>query len=341
MCALSFFRRPAAVCLALVLALAGVCWSPAVTASGVSCNGHVSNLVFGDVSLANGGVVNTSATLTYGCSGAQPGDRVLVCVGLGANPTAPGMGSMVPRYLKRDYGGGQTAYLAFNLYSDPARTTVWGDFGSAGYQPQAFILQYGAGQYYVTQTQTVYGQIKTQGQAGLPYGLYNTTAIGGWPVHLKATKFNSPTPPACSTGDMSELSFTGYFAANVKSDCRIEAVSDLDFGTVFQTLDQNIDSTATLAVTCSLGSSYTVSLGYGSNSGGTQQRQMQGPGGALLKYGLYENATRSGGDSWPSGGVPLTGNGQPQQLTIYGRVSPQTVPAPGVYSDTVVVTVSY
>ncbi|UWU14363.1 spore coat protein U domain-containing protein [Rhizobium sullae] len=35
------------------------------------------------------------------------------------------------------------------------------------------------------------------------------------------------------------------------------------------------------------------------------------------------------------------GNGAAQLLTVYGRVQPQTTPSPGVYTDTVVVIVTY
>jgi len=330
--ALSFFLRPAAVCLALVLVVGG--WASAAEAA--NCDGNVSNLVFGDVDLLDGDAVSAAATLTFGCS-AQPGDQVLICVGMGANPAAPGMGSMVPRYLKAN--SGQVGDLAFNLYRDPAHNEIWGDFGSAGYPPKAYVMQFGAGQYYLKQTSTVYGQIKSQGQTSLPSGLYNTTAIGNWPVHMRVKTFTGATPPACSTGGMSEQSSNFYIAATVKKDCRIDAVSDLDFGTVFQTLDQNIDSTATLTVTCTSDAwaNYQVSLGDGRHANGTQRR-MQGPGGGFLDYGLFTDAART--EPWPANGVTQTGSGQ-QQLRVYGRVPPQTVPAPGVYSDTVVVTVSY
>ncbi|RUY19730.1 spore coat U domain-containing protein, partial [Mesorhizobium sp. M7A.F.Ca.US.001.04.2.1] len=39
--------------------------------------------------------------------------------------------------------------------------------------------------------------------------------------------------------------------------------------------------------------------------------------------------------------VAGTGNGNVQNLTVYGRVPPQTTPAAGVYTDTVAITVTY
>lgn len=338
--ALSFFRRPAAVCLALALVLPGVCWSPGAMA--VSCNDSgISNLNFGNVNLLNDGVVNATATLTFGCN-AQPGDQILVCVGVGPNPTAPGMGNFIPRYLRLNSSGSQPTYLAFNLYSDPAYTNIWGDFGS-NYQPQAFVMHMGE-KWYLTETLTAYGQIRTHGQTGLPSGRYDAN---NWPIHIRYQTFTGATPPTCSAGGMSESSSAiPYISATVKSDCRIDTVSDLDFGTVFQTLDQNVDSTAIITITCTgahswPGGGYQVMLGDGLHASG-EQRRMQGPGGAFLDYGLYMDAARTErwGDTAQTG-VSQNGNGQPQQLRVYGRVPPQAVSAAGNYSDTVVVTVSY
>jgi spore coat protein U-like protein len=42
-----------------------------------------------------------------------------------------------------------------------------------------------------------------------------------------------------------------------------------------------------------------------------------------------------------SDAVAATGNGSAQSFTVYGRVPPQAAPAPGNYSDTITVTVTY
>jgi spore coat protein U-like protein len=39
--------------------------------------------------------------------------------------------------------------------------------------------------------------------------------------------------------------------------------------------------------------------------------------------------------------VAGTGNGSAQTLSVYGRIAPQTTPAPGAYADTVNVTVTF
>jgi spore coat protein U-like protein len=39
--------------------------------------------------------------------------------------------------------------------------------------------------------------------------------------------------------------------------------------------------------------------------------------------------------------VAATGSGAAQSYTVYGRITAQTTPAPGTYTDTITVTVTY
>jgi spore coat protein U-like protein len=66
-------------------------------------------------------------------------------------------------------------------------------------------------------------------------------------------------------------------------------------------------------------------------------------GGATVGYALYSNAgrTTNWGNTVGTDTVSGTGNGTGQALTVYGRVPPQSTPAPGAYSDTITVTVTY
>ncbi len=310
--------------LALLLALASG------SAAAAPCNAWVSGaLAFGAVDLLNSSTTDSSGTLTYGCGG-QPGDKIAVCIGLGPSP---GTSLYDPRRLPTSSG---PSTMAFNLYKDAARNTIWGDTGSASYTSLAFSLTMAGGQYYVQNTLPLYGRVKSQGQTGLPTGQYQAS----WPASIRSEVYTGATPPACTSGGMGENTFNFQIMASVQNDCRIDSISTLDFGTVFQTLSQNVDSTATITVTCN-GASYRVSLGNGLHANG-QQRRMQGPNSGLLNYGLYKDAAR--GQVWGSNWndqLTGTGNGQPQPLTVYGRVPPQTVPGAGIYTDTVVVTVSY
>jgi spore coat protein U-like protein len=65
-------------------------------------------------------------------------------------------------------------------------------------------------------------------------------------------------------------------------------------------------------------------------------------GAATVNYNLYTASNYT--TIWGNAGGALvnsTGNGADQLFTIYGRVPAQTTPAPGTYTDTVTVTVTY
>ncbi len=315
----------------LAFLLAGVSGS----AAAASCNTYASNLVFGTVNLLAGGITDSSGTVNYGCS-ANPGTRVLLCFSMGPDPST---GLYNPRNL-----ASQNNKMAFNLYTDAGRSVIWGSTDSGGaYPPLPVVMDFGAGQYYKSATLPLYGRINSAGQMGLPAGYYDTNSIGGWPMSVSYKELAGSAPPDCSSGSMTKQSATFYIQAIVNSDCRINASTTMDFGTVFMELNQNVDSVSTITVTCNGGQSgngYHVRLGQGLNAGG-QQRRMRGTSG-YIKYELYRDPQRT--SRWGNTnyeGVAGVGTGQPQTLTVYGRVPAQTVPGAGLYSDTIVITLSY
>jgi len=98
-----------------------------------------------------------------------------------------------------------------------------------------------------------------------------------------------------------------------------------------------------VTVQCTNSTAYSVALS-GGNSGATDptQRKMS-KASETITYGLYQNSART--QPWGStSGVNTiggTGSGSNQALTVYGRVTAQTTPSPGAYTDSVVVTVTY
>ena len=66
-------------------------------------------------------------------------------------------------------------------------------------------------------------------------------------------------------------------------------------------------------------------------------------GAAIVNYSLYSDSGRTTvwGNTVGTDTVAATGSGASQSYTVYGRVTAQTTPAPGTYSDTVTVTVTY
>ncbi|MGV1761021.1 Csu type fimbrial protein [Rhizobium sp. A22-96] len=129
----------------------------------------------------------------------------------------------------------------------------------------------------------------------------------------------------------------------IQAQCVIQTASDLDFGTN-GVIATNIDQTSTIGVQCTTGQTYNIGLSAGSGSGATTAvRVMTGPASATINYGLYRDSAhlQPWGVTIGTDTVSDTGNGSVKNATVYGRVPPQTTPAPGVYTDIVAITVTY
>jgi spore coat protein U-like protein len=128
----------------------------------------------------------------------------------------------------------------------------------------------------------------------------------------------------------------------IAAACTINSASNLDFGTN-GVLAANVDQTSTINVQCTDTTPYNIGLDAGTGSGATVASRKMTSGGATVNYALYSNAARTTvwGNTVSTDTVAATGNGASQSFTVYGRVPAQTTPAPGTYTDTVTVTVTY
>jgi spore coat protein U-like protein len=72
-------------------------------------------------------------------------------------------------------------------------------------------------------------------------------------------------------------------------------------------------------------------------------RKMTSGGGATINYSLYTDSGRTTvwGNTIGTNTVAGTGSGSSQGLTVFGRIPPQTTPAPATYSDSIIATVTY
>jgi len=130
--------------------------------------------------------------------------------------------------------------------------------------------------------------------------------------------------------------------ANVQSTC-IAAATDLNFGNV-GVITAPIDQTSTITVTCTNGTTYNVGLNAGTGTGATLPSRKMVNGTNLLNYTLFRDTARTQiwGTTVGTDTVAGAGNGNAQNLTVYGRIlAPQTSPPPGLYTDTITVTVTY
>lgn len=136
-------------------------------------------------------------------------------------------------------------------------------------------------------------------------------------------------------------------SVTVASSCTVSA-SPLSFGT-YQPGQGALSAHTTLAVLCTRGAPFTITLNAG--MGGTVAQRAMTMGTNKLGYNLYTTATHAavwGDGTQSSATVSGTGRGLATGAaiaqTVYGQVpdAPSNLSlAPGFYTDTVIATVSY
>ena len=128
--------------------------------------------------------------------------------------------------------------------------------------------------------------------------------------------------------------------ATVAGACTVQA-TPIDFGVYSGT---QVDTAGQVTVTCNNGVVYNVALDAGINSDGANRMLSNGTG-AVLPYRL----TYAGADwgdagvsnTYPGDPVAGTGIGIPETFSVEARLFGNIDVPPGVYSDTVTVTVAF
>src|SRR5712671_8174014 len=148
------------------------------------------------------------------------------------------------------------------------------------------------------------------------------------------------------------LSASGSFATTTTSTftvqitlaatCVINSTSTLDFGTQ-GVLTANVDQTSTIQVQCTNTTPFNIGLNAGTGTCATVAVRKLTSGGATVNYSLYTDGghTTVWGNTVSTDTVADTGDGTSKKYTVFGLVPTQTTPAPGTYTDTVTVTVTY
>ncbi len=146
---------------------------------------------------------------------------------------------------------------------------------------------------------------------------------------------------------------------SIGSGCQVNNATTLGGTNTFGTIDfgshpnlnavvdaNTADTTATtLSMTCSVGTSYNVTLDNGLYAAGSQRKMKHSSAADTIDYTLYHDAARS--SLWNSGGgsarsgTAAVGSNTAIDLTVYGRVPPAAAPTTGTYSDTVQMTVQW
>jgi len=294
-----------------------------------SCSFSVSAVNFGAVDTLSSNNDDTTATVSINCTGTLL--RVIrLCPNLGS-----GTGGTTES--NRQMLSGANA-LTYQLYSTTWGGTIWGsDLFADPPTPPALSVTLsllGSGSVSATVFARAFG-----GQSTAPAGAYAST-YSSTQAQLRY-QYCSGTCPACSAAIPSTTNATFTVSATVAANCLVLA-QNINFGSI-GVLSANVDATGQVTVTCTPTTSYTISLNGGTTGSPPASRKMS-KGAETVTYGLFKDAARSqiwGDASTPGSTVPGTGTGLAQNLVVYGRVLPQTTPSPGLYTDTVVVTVTY
>lgn len=128
--------------------------------------------------------------------------------------------------------------------------------------------------------------------------------------------------------------------ATVVSSCSVD-VLPIDFGNYN---GQQINTTGEITVSCNAGVPYAIALDAGLNSDGAN-RLMSDAVGNLLPYRLTYTGADWGDtgvtDTYPGDPVAGVGVGVPESYTVEAMVFPNQNAQPGIYTDTVTVTVAF
>jgi spore coat protein U-like protein len=285
------------------------------------CAADLASLDFGQISVRDGQVHQTSGPMAISCSGGVAGASAVACVTIGAGSGGSGPG-LSPRILM----GSGVATLDYQLTANNTVSgggTIW---STVGFE----IPLDGSGEGTITPT--LYAQVTSIG-AQATIGSYMSRFETGGDVQMAYGE------TAC---DQTGTASTFTVQAVVTASCTVE-VSNMDFGHINAAIVAPVDQTASISIICTNGSGYTVGLDQGTHAldAGLSSRQMSN-GGNLLAYGLYLDASRSlEWGSNPGTVASGVGTGGQQVLTVFGRLFADQPALVGTYSDSVVVVVTY
>ncbi len=315
----------------LLIGLALLLAAP-VRAQNITCTASMSALAFGNVNpLAS--LTTANATLNYTCANSANSQRsATVCFSIGE----PAGAQTNPRLMHDGVGNA----LQFQLYQNPSYSLVWGSsfFGSFPTPLQVPITLAARGATGA-RTATMYGQVLNGQTAAIP-GSYTDVYMNG-DTAVTINEVAGATPPGSCSGTQTGTYFPFTVSATVATQCNISATT-LNFGNV-GLLSATTPGTSTVSVQCSNGSAYNVGLNAGLNGGGNINTRKMVLGANFVSYQLYSNSGRTTvwGNTIGTNTVTGTGIGSVQNITVYGSVPAQTTPSAGVYTDTIVVTVTY
>lgn len=286
-------------------------------------NGSPPGLNFGTVT--PGASSTTSTKLSFACNNYDDkAEYVRACLKLMANDPIP-MSQNEP----------STTPLYFSLYSIYDLHHPLSQNGDVYAQ---IDMELGRGQSNVEHDIPLIGKINP-GQNNISAGSYYDYATSVQIRYASASSMQSL--PSCSEESGTLITDQISATAIVKNGCEIVSVDSMEFGskTPAEADTLQASSTAGISVQCPMGTSYSVGIGHGLHADGNTRQLCHD--GECVRYGLYQDGAHTVEWSQEAPEKQYSSDGQPQNLVVYGNVPAQKWPSAGVYSDTVVITLTY
>ncbi|MCZ8182986.1 MAG: spore coat protein U domain-containing protein [Beijerinckiaceae bacterium] len=282
---------------------------------------------FGTVDVLLNAAVDVTATISVSCTGTA-NRTVRVCL----NVEDPNTGTVGG--VRRALSG--TNLLTYQFYSDPGRTVKWSSWKSGGAGVEVLVPLNAAGNSTPVAV-TMYGRVFA-GQQTAPPGTYAANFNGTF-THQRSRY--TTTGQLCPAMTQGTLAWAFAMSATVPAKCVVTSAT-MNFGNP-TALTANIDASTNLGVACSTALPYQVQLNGGLSGATNPTLRRMTKGAEFVTYGLYRDAARTQpwGDTLGTNTLSGTGTGNTVAVPVYGRVPVQTTPTPGIYTDTVVVTVNY
>jgi spore coat protein U-like protein len=287
--------------------------------AAVTCSATSNSLAFGSVTTSNNTAVSGTFSVGASCSGGTANEATQYCLMIVSTANG-GAGANGPLFMT---SGSNT--LNFLLYTDFLHSAIL-PIGT-WFQFPANLNSAGTG--ILT---TIYGASIPAGQTGAAPGNYTSSLS----VILKVGDAGALNSNCTGTAWLTSNLTIPVSATNV-AQCTVVG-GTLSFNSV-GVLNSNVDASTTISPNCASGVPYTISLDGGQHGGTSATSRKMANGAGSIVYGLFSDTARTQG--WYGASVSATGTGSAQSISVYGRVAPQTTPAPGTYTDTVVITVTY
>lgn len=290
--------------------------APLSAQAALVCSAEMEKLNYGEISVQDGLSLKTTGEAIVSCSGGNPHNTVHVELMIGSEGGRLGLDGS-PRHMTDDRAD-QLLYTVTDING--------GDI--VGIEIQ--LDENG----HVSTKIALEAEIISLGSEVIA-GSYKSDDL----VELKFCEVALTGKVECN-GSTSPSRFT--VEAIVATSCTV-SVANMDFGNIDAAVVASVDQIATISLSCTNASNYTIGLNQGAYSMDTVPtgRRMNN-GGHRLAYGLYLDSARSKNWGHDAGTVAVgVGSGGEQPHTVFGRIFSNQEAFTGTYSDTVVVIITY